>query len=67
MGRRRRLHKATPRKERNARALPEHLPRVERVIEPKSIVCPCGPKFALRASDCLTLVSQEITLERFPA
>lgn len=34
--------KAFPRKERKARALPEHLPRVERVIEPESIVCPCG-------------------------
>lgn len=34
--------KAVPRKERKARALPEHLPRVERVIEPESIVCPCG-------------------------
>lgn len=34
--------KAAPRKERKARALPEHLPRVERVIEPGSIVCPCG-------------------------
>jgi transposase len=31
--------KKTPRK---ARALPEHLPHVERVIEPDSIVCPCG-------------------------
>jgi len=27
---------------RKARALPEHLPRVERVMEPASIVCPCG-------------------------
>ena len=27
---------------RKARALPDHLPRVERVIEPASIVCPCG-------------------------
>ena len=27
---------------RKARALPDHLPRVERVIEPNSIVCPCG-------------------------
>ena len=36
------LDKAVPRKERKARALPEHLPRVERVIEPESIVCPCG-------------------------
>ncbi|MCZ7466739.1 MULTISPECIES: IS66 family transposase [Rhizobium/Agrobacterium group] len=34
--------KAAPRKERKARALPEHLPRVERVIEPESIACPCG-------------------------
>ncbi|KGE01643.1 IS66 family transposase [Rhizobium sp. YS-1r] len=34
--------KAIARKERKARALPEHLPRVERVIEPESIVCPCG-------------------------
>ncbi|WP_454068167.1 IS66 family transposase [Brucella anthropi] len=34
--------KVAPRKERKARALPEHLPRVERVIEPGSIVCPCG-------------------------
>ena len=34
--------KAAPRKERKVRALPEHLPRVERVIEPESIVCPCG-------------------------
>ena len=33
---------AAPRKERKVRALPEHLPRVERVIEPESIVCPCG-------------------------
>jgi transposase len=34
--------KTPSRKERKARALPEHLPRVERVIEPESIVCPCG-------------------------
>lgn len=34
--------KAAPRKERKARALPDHLPRVESVIEPESIVCPCG-------------------------
>lgn len=34
--------KVAPRKERKARALPEHLPRVERVIESESIVCPCG-------------------------
>lgn len=27
---------------RKARALPDHLPRVERVIEPDSISCPCG-------------------------
>ena len=34
--------KKAPRKKRKARALPEHLPRVERVIEPDSIACPCG-------------------------
>lgn len=34
--------KKAPRKKRKARALPEHLPRVERVIEPESIACPCG-------------------------
>jgi transposase len=34
--------KKAPRKPRKARALPESLPRVERVIEPASIVCPCG-------------------------
>ena len=34
--------KDLPRKQRKARALPEHLPRVERVIEPDSIACPCG-------------------------
>jgi transposase len=34
--------KKTPRKKRKARALPEHLPRVERVIEPESITCTCG-------------------------
>ena len=34
--------KKAPRKKRKARALPEHLTRVERVIEPDSIVCPCG-------------------------
>ena len=34
--------KAAPRAPRKARALPEHLPRIERVIEPDSIVCPCG-------------------------
>jgi transposase len=34
--------KAVPRKERKARALPQGLPRVERVIEPDSIACPCG-------------------------
>ncbi|MCE6966993.1 IS66 family transposase, partial [Cereibacter sphaeroides] len=32
----------TPRAPRKARALPDHLPRVERVIEPESIACPCG-------------------------
>jgi transposase len=34
--------KAAPREPRKARALPETLPRVERLIEPDSIVCPCG-------------------------
>ncbi|SNR45659.1 IS66 family transposase [Puniceibacterium sediminis] len=34
--------RATPRKERKTRALPQSLPRVERVIEPDSIACPCG-------------------------
>jgi len=34
--------KKKPRKTRKARALPESLPRVEKVIEPESIVCPCG-------------------------
>ncbi len=34
--------KKAPRKKRKARALPEHLTRVERIIEPDSIVCPCG-------------------------
>ncbi|OIQ75186.1 transposase IS66 family protein [mine drainage metagenome] len=34
--------RAAPRKERKARALPESLPRVERVIAPDSIACPCG-------------------------
>jgi transposase len=36
------VDKAIPRKVRKARALPAHLPRVERVIEPDSIACPCG-------------------------
>jgi transposase len=31
-----------PRKPRKPRTLPEGLPRVERVIEPDNIVCPCG-------------------------
>tara|TARA_R110001592_G_scaffold56796_1_gene172886 strand:+ start:987 stop:2657 length:1671 start_codon:yes stop_codon:yes gene_type:complete len=34
--------KKAPRKTRKARALPQSLPRVERVIEPESIACPCG-------------------------
>src|SRR6056297_412221 len=34
--------KQAPRKPRKARALPEGLPHVERVIEPDSISCPCG-------------------------
>ncbi|WP_376743828.1 IS66 family transposase [Ensifer canadensis] len=36
------IGKDVPRKQRKTRALPEHLPRVERVIEPDSIACPCG-------------------------
>ena len=31
-----------PRAPRKARALPEHLPRALRIIEPQSIACPCG-------------------------
>ncbi|MBL4877792.1 MAG: IS66 family transposase [Hyphomonas sp.] len=34
--------KRKPRAPRKARSLPESLPRVERVVEPESIVCPCG-------------------------
>ena len=34
--------KAALRAPRKTRALPDHLPRVERVIEPDSITCPCG-------------------------
>jgi transposase len=34
--------KVAPRALRKARALPEHLPRVECVIEPTSVACPCG-------------------------
>jgi transposase len=34
--------KRKPRAPRKARALPEGLPRVELVIEPDSVVCPCG-------------------------
>ena len=34
--------KRKPRVPRKARALPESLPRVERVVEPDSIICPCG-------------------------
>lgn len=30
------------RQQRRSRALPKELPRIERVIEPASIVCPCG-------------------------
>lgn len=36
------LEKHKPRAPRKARALPESLPRVERVVEPDSIICPCG-------------------------
>ncbi len=31
-----------PAPERNIGHLPEHLPRIEQVIEPESTVCPCG-------------------------
>ena len=34
--------KRKPRAPRKARALPDGLPRVERVLEPDSILCPCG-------------------------
>jgi len=34
--------KKAPRKPRKPRALPENLPRIERVIEPETIACPCG-------------------------
>jgi transposase len=34
--------KRVPRAPRKARALPESLPRVERMVEPDSIACPCG-------------------------
>ena len=34
--------KVVLREPRKARALPDHLPRLERVIEPDCIVCPCG-------------------------
>ncbi|HEF0889220.1 TPA: IS66 family transposase [Escherichia coli] len=34
--------KRRPRAARKARALPESLPRIERIVEPDSIVCPCG-------------------------
>jgi len=34
--------KRSPRPARKARALPESLPRIERVVEPDSIACPCG-------------------------
>ena len=34
--------KRVPREPRKPRALPENLPRIERVIEPEIIACPCG-------------------------
>ena len=34
--------KKVPREPRKPRALPENLPRLERVIEPETIACPCG-------------------------
>lgn len=54
--------KAVSRKERKARALPEHLPRVERVIEPESIVCPCGCGNMVRIGEDRTQ-----RLDRIPA
>ena len=54
--------KAAPRKERKARALPEHLPRVERVIEPESIACPCGCGNMVRIGE-----DQTERLDRVPA
>ena len=39
-------NEATPKRKRVAKRnrgnLPEHLPRIERIIEPDSLVCPCG-------------------------
>ena len=43
--------KRKPRAPRKARALPEHLPRVERLVEPGSIVCPCGCGDMVRISE----------------
>ncbi len=54
--------KATPRKERKVRALPEHLLRVEKVIEPESIVCLCGCGNMVRIGEDRTE-----RLDRFPA
>ena len=34
--------KVAPREPRKERALPDHLPRIECVIEPVSIICLCG-------------------------
>jgi transposase len=34
--------KKSPREPRKSRALPKNLPRIERVIEPETIACPCG-------------------------
>lgn len=34
--------KRKPRAPRKARALPDSMPRVERIVEPDSILCPCG-------------------------
>lgn len=54
--------KAVPRKEHKTRALPEHLPRVERVIEPESIACPCGCGNMIRIGEDRTQ-----RLDRIPA
>lgn len=43
--------KKAPRRKRKARALPENLPRVFRVMEPESILCPCGCGDMVRIGD----------------
>lgn len=53
---------AAERAPRKARALPEHLPRVERVIAPKSLVCPCGCGNMVRIGE-----DRSERLDRIPA